>query len=146
MNADRMIGGYTIACEILIAAGPRNLYGLLGGEFKPKNIPQLEIHIGSFQGNERLFDGSIASKADKATIGLPVEYVPGIIEGFKLGRQKLINVGQGDFTINRGVYGIIGSSEVLFKHLTSILFCLLHLNGNEMSDKQILGLLPDRFS
>jgi hypothetical protein len=122
------------------------MYGLLGGEFKPKNIPRMDIFIGSSKNDGQPYTDSIASPTEVSLIGIPKEYVTGIVEGFEMARQKLVDVGQGHFIVNHGVYGEIGSSIVLFKHLSCVLFRLLHSDTSAMSDGQITALLPEQFS
>ncbi len=48
--------------------------------------------------------------------------------------------------IDRGVHARVGSSLVIYKHLTAILLRLLACRSDEPSDDELLSLFPASFS
>ncbi len=72
------------AVELLIVTGPRSIYGLLGGQWKPDATGELSIEISISGANERLLVDNLAMKGDEVRVGLPAEYANANCEGSRL--------------------------------------------------------------
>jgi hypothetical protein len=59
------------AVEVLVPLGPRSMYGLLGGEWKPTTTGQFSVDVHISSANERLFADSLAMNVDDVRVGLP---------------------------------------------------------------------------
>jgi hypothetical protein len=105
----------SLAVEVAIPRGPIVSYGLLGGTYK--QVPGELLKISVLGGEQREFDGSLASPPEKAIFGLPSEYVDGIANGFFAGVDRLSATPGGSLTFDRAAFGPIGSSPLLFREL-----------------------------
>ena len=77
------------AIELLVPHGARASYGLLGGHFEPRSDGQLTVNIYASSPNERCFADSLVSRIDEVRVGLPEEYVEGVLDGIDLAKGEL---------------------------------------------------------
>jgi hypothetical protein len=128
------------AIELFVPLGPRSMYGLLGGQWKPDETDQLSVDVSISSANERLFADSFAMTGDKVRVGLPAEYAQAVLAGVDLTKSELNTLAPGRLTINCAAHGTIGSCESVYKHLAAILIKLFNAAGAEPSDQDLIKL------
>ena len=134
------------AIEVFVPLGPRSMYGLLGGQFKPDATGHLNVDVNISSANERLFTDSLARKGDEVRVGLPVEYAQAVLAGVNLTKGELNALTAGKLSINHAAHGAIGSCEVVYKHLAAILVKLFNTASLELSDEELVKLFPPTFT
>ena len=110
-------GSRMAAIEVFVPLGPRSIYGLLGGHWKPDLTGQLSIDVSVSTPNERLFADSLAMKGVEVRVGLPSEYAKAVLAGVDMAKSELNELTAGKLSINCAAHGIIGSCEAVYKHL-----------------------------
>jgi hypothetical protein len=140
-------GGLILAAvEVFVPLGPRSMYGLLGGEWRPDQSNQFRVEINVSAVNERLFPDNLALKGDEVRVGLPAEYAKAIPVGVALVKDQLTSLPSGKLSINRAAYGAIGSCEAVYKHLAAVLVKLVSSTNADWSDEELVKLFPITFS
>ncbi len=134
------------AIEVLVPLGPRSMYGLLGGQFKPDATGHLSVDVSVSAANERLLADSLVVKGDDVRVGLPAEYAQAVLAGVALAKGELNALAAGKLSINCAAHGAIGSCEAVYKHLAAILVKLFNAASLELSDEELVKLLPPTFS
>lgn len=113
-----------LAVEVSIPRGAVVSYGLLGGILVPvRGADSLNMSI--VLGQKGVFPGSLARSPERAICGLSEEYVDGIIDGFVAVTDELSPLPGGALTFDRGAFGQIGSSPILFHGLAACVTRLL---------------------
>jgi hypothetical protein len=139
--------GLTLAAiEVFVHLGPRSMYGLLGGEWKPDATGQLSIDVNISTANERLFADSLALKGDEVRVGLPAEYAKAVLAGVDAAKSELSALTAGKLSINCATHGAIGSCEAIYKHLAATLVKLFNVASLEPTDDELAKLFPPTFS
>lgn len=133
------------AIEVLVPLGGRAMYGLLGGEFRPDSTNRLDVDVFVASAGPP-FAGNLATKIDKVRVGLPAEYVEGVLDGVALAKGELDRLAAGKLLLNCAAHGEIGSCEVVFKHLALALVKLFNREGQALSDEELISLFPSTFS
>jgi hypothetical protein len=140
---NHMFNSVQKACvEWLVPTGPRAIYGLLGAEYVPIQNGEIHIQINSSQGNEPSFSDSLAHPIDDVRVGLPSEYVPGIISGLSLAKQEIQELLSGKVIFQCAAHGQVGSSEMIFKYLSSIVIRILMSEDKNLSAEKLASLFP----
>lgn len=134
------------AIEVFVPLGPRSMYGLLGGQWKPDATGQLSVDVNVSAANERLLADSLAMKGDEVRVGLPAEYAKAVLVGVDMAKSELNALTAGKLSINCAAHGTIGSCEAVYKHLAAILVKLLNAASDEPSDDELVKLFPPTFS
>ena len=134
------------AIEVFVPLGPRSMYGLLGGQFKPDATGHLSVDVSISAANERLLTDSLVMKGDEVRVGLPAEYAQAVLAGVALAKGELNALTAGKLSINCAAHGAIGSCEVVYKHLASMLVKLFNAASLELSDEELVKLFPPTFS
>jgi hypothetical protein len=133
------ISGYRrAALEVLRHIDGPSSYGLLQAEFTPAHSGQLSIEVAISVTSRRKMEWSLASTADNVWIGLRYEYVEPVIDG-ALGAAQIL--GSGVLRFQCGAYGDVGSSPMLFRHLSRIVVDLLAHEQGPLSGDEIRLLL-----
>lgn len=134
------------AVEVFVPLGPRSMYGLLGGKFKPDATGHLSIDVSVAAANERLLADNLAMKGDEVRVGLPAEYAQAVLAGVSLAKGDLNVLAAGRLSINCAAHSAIGSCAAVYKHLAAILVKLLNSAIVEPSDDELVELFPPSFS
>jgi len=134
------------AIEVLVPLGGRSIYGLLGGEFRPDSSNRLDVDVFVASAAGPPFASNLATQTDKVRVGLPAEYVEGVLGGVALAKGELDRLAAGKLLINCAAHGEIGSCEVVFKHLALALVKLFNREGQALSDGELISLFPSTFS
>jgi hypothetical protein len=134
------------AVEMFADLGPRHMYGLLGGHLEPDTTDYLSVEVRVSTANERLFNDSLAMKRDEVRVGLPAEYVQGVMAGLDLAKHELNTLTPGKLTINCAAHGAIGSCAALYKHLTVVLIKLFNADHPKLPDDELTKLFPQILS
>jgi hypothetical protein len=113
--------------EILMPAGARFFYGLLGAEFIPNDSGSFLLEVLIATNQENIYEQSIASKLDQVRVGLPSEYSQSVIEGAieSLNETTLARFGSGVLTFDQAAHGKVGSSNIFFRHIATTVIQLL---------------------
>jgi hypothetical protein len=134
------------AIEVFVPLGPRSMYGLLGGQFKPDETGQFTVEVNLSAADERLLADNLAMEADTVRVGLPKEYAKAVIAGVDIAKTELNALMSGKLSINCGAHGAAGSCEAVYKHLAAILVKLFNTANLEWSEEQLVRLFPPTFS
>ena len=134
------------AIEVFVPLGPRSMYGLLGGQWKPGATGQLSVDVSVSATNERLLADSLAMKGDEVRVGLPVQYAKAVLAGVDMAKSELSALTAGKLSINCAAHGTIESCEEVYKHLAAILVKLFNAASLELSDEELVELFPPTFS
>ena len=130
------------AIEILVPAGPRFLYGLLGCHFKPDQAEHVTIQVQISSPEERIFPDSLGTQMDEVRVGLPAEYGSAVLSGVALEKDRLEMLGAGNLTFNCAAHGAVGSCTVIFKHLSAMLIKILSTVTHGLSDDEMAEMFP----
>lgn len=136
---------WLVALEFSALLGPRSVYGLLGGEFRPAPTNHLDVEICIGSTDER-FENNLAARSDHVCKGLPSEYLQGVLDGLALAKGELRQLAAGRLLLNRAAHGVSGSSGAVFKHLAAALLKLLNYGGQEPSAAELQTLFPTTFN
>ncbi|MHB1222370.1 MAG: hypothetical protein ACYC0J_10280 [Gammaproteobacteria bacterium] len=127
-----------IIAEIFLPRGGRNIYGLLGFEYKKTEKKELEILIPiSNIERKRVFIDSLVSKFDLASVGLQDEYSKYIINALNEINKKNKFKFSGELNFCYAAFSEVSSSGWIFQKLTNILIRLLGTNLNEVTQEMI---------
>lgn len=130
------------AIELLVPLGPRSMYALIGGEYRSDNSDTLQVELSVLDDGAAFFD-SLASPGDVVKIGLPSEYVRGVIDGIDMGCAQLGSVGAGMLRITCAAHGVMWSSEAIYSKVASMLVKLINWGQGDVIDKEIVKLLSE---
>ena len=133
------------AIEVFVHLGPRTMYGLLGGQWKPDATGQLSIEVNISAANERLLADSLALKGDEVRVGLPAEYAKAVLVGVDAAKKEMNVLTAGKLSINCAAHGAIGSCEAVYTHLAAMLVKLFNAGSLEPSDDELAKLFPPTF-
>jgi len=133
------------AVELCIPTGPRSIYGLLGAEFNQDESDKIRITVNISSDRGQQFVASLAGTSDDVRIGLPEEYVNGVLGGVTLAREQIGHLLSGDLVFNCAAHGLTGSSELIFKYASSIVLNILILNNDEWTADELAPLFQLRF-
>jgi hypothetical protein len=115
-----------VAIEVIWRGGHPSSYGLLGAELFPTNSGFLNAEISVFSGQFAPFPESLAAGLDNAGIGLPNEYVSGVVRGLDAGVRFRNRVAAGLLVVRHAAHGLVGSSPLIFQWLGTAIPLLLH--------------------
>jgi hypothetical protein len=121
------------------------LYGLLGGRWQSENGSQVSVEVSVSTSNERLFPDSLASGTDEVRVGLPSEYIEGVLDGLDLARGET-TLAAGKLSIDCAAHGAVGPSNGIYKHLAAVLVKLFNTVDAQPSDEELNNLFPSIFS
>jgi hypothetical protein len=138
-NAGR-VSVHRAAIELLVPLGPRSMYALIGGEYYPDNSNALEVEIATSDDGP-LFMDSLASSTDVVKVGLPSEYVQGVVKGIDIGCTELECVSAGKLRIACSAHGAMWSGQAIYSQVTSMLVKLINSAQLDMPDAAIVKLL-----
>jgi hypothetical protein len=127
------------AVEFFAHVGPRTYFGLLGGQLLPSETGRLAVNVSITDTEGKPFLNNPSSKVDKIRVGLPSEYVGGVLAGVALAKKELDVLSSGNLLINCAAHGYIGSSESTFKHLALILLKLFNSQNILAMDEEQLA-------
>jgi hypothetical protein len=134
------------AVELLIPTGPRAMYGLLGGVLSPSGSNKMHIQVNVSRESGLPLVDSLASSLDKVSIGLPKEYVPGLVNGIFKATRQIGGLSSGKVLFNCAAHGYVGSSELIFMHLSSIVIKILSAYSELPSEQEMIALLQAELS
>lgn len=130
------------AVEMLIPKGGRAIYGLLGAEFQPELSQELLVKVAVSGTATQQLDWLLASRLDRAYMGLPSEYCHGVLSGALSAAEIL---GSGLLHINCAAYGEVSSSPIIFNQLASTIVKLLASNIQSVLDSEITAIVEANF-
>lgn len=133
-----------VAIELFVPLGPRSMYGLIGGQYEPDTGNSLIVEIAVSSADEDVYPDSLASQTDEVKVGLPCEYVRGIVSGIDVGCAEINGVNAGRLRIACAAHGLIGSSEAVFSRIAVALIKIVNVDQQDMSDSRIIELLSGR--
>ena len=129
-----------VAAELFLLRGPRALYGGLGAVFVPRQTHQLIVRVSTSTAAGQIFGESLVGTLDTARVGLPNEYVPGVLEGVMNAQESQVP-GPGTLTFSCAVHSELGSSLWVFRVLSRILLRLIGLDKDTVSEEDILTFI-----
>jgi hypothetical protein len=131
------------AVELFHHAGPYTPYGLLGATHHPSASADREltvlVHVSTPSG--AAFTESLARSFDDVQIGLPHEYVRGVIDGVSEVHGEIGGLAAGKLVFDCAAHGAIGSSLAFFQRLSRIVCRLLSAEHAQPSEDEILRYL-----
>jgi hypothetical protein len=132
----------TVAVELARwQLGHPSTYGLLGAEFTPDDSGRLVIDLATSDDNGPPATWALASsRVEDVRIGLPQEYVPGVLKGLS-GVEEVF--GAGRMRIACAAHGVYGSSQVIFRWLTRANISLIASENQTPGEEELLNLLKD---
>lgn len=130
----------TGAVELFVPLGARSMYGLIGGYFEPMEGDNLSVEICISSSCERLLSENLAGSSDEVRVGLPAEYVGGVVAGIDVACSRLKSIATGKIHINCAAHGVISSSESIYTQITIALINLFHCDEAVMSDSDLMVL------
>lgn len=118
-----------IAIEMVGRAGHPSSYGLLGAVWKASmDSSQLlvRIHVSDFEQASRYpYPEALASRLDRCYVGLPAEYIGGVVEAFAASFRSERFFRAGQIEVCSAVCGEVGSSPRVFQWLMTALLTVL---------------------
>lgn len=132
--------GCRCAVEMIVHTGGHCPYGLLGAEFLPDDSSVLRSHVALSDSREHVFVDSLAGNLDEVYIGLPPEYVGGVLLGVASSSADEA-LGAGMLRFDCAAYGLIGSSQHIFQRLARIIVELLKFGPRFISDTEVIQMI-----
>ncbi|MBN3780031.1 hypothetical protein G3O06_21080 [Burkholderia sp. Ac-20345] len=129
------------AVELFVPLGARSMYGLVGGYFEPVESDSLSVEIYLSSSSERILSENLAGLNDEVRVGLPAEYVGGVIAGIDAACSRIDSVATGKLVINCAAHGLMGSSEAIYTEVAAALVNLFHFGDASMTDSELIALL-----
>jgi hypothetical protein len=114
-----------------VGHGGSRSYGLLGATFEPHNYPFLRVAVAATTGE----GAGCPAPFDEATVGLPHEYVGGVLAGAV---REAATVGRGSVTFAGAAVHPVDSSWEVFRLLAVGVMRLLALRADEMIRSDML--------
>ena len=133
------------AIELFVPTGAMAYYGALGATFTPQNKGVFTVRIPISKDGGKLLKTALAGKMDEVHIGLPEEYVEGILENF-LRVDTVQQLGAGTLLVCEAAYGNIGSSVWFFGVLSRTLSKLFLLEDVSLPDEAFIELIRSELS
>jgi hypothetical protein len=131
-----------LALEIVLYAGPRVFYGLLGGEWVPDVSSQMTVCAGISHDRGRSFSNSLAGSCDEVMVGFPSQYKMSLLSGVDIARGELgCRLACGQLLINWGSHGVVGSCNAMFRFIAAALVNLVHSPNLDPSDEELFNML-----
>jgi hypothetical protein len=134
------------ALEVRINAGPRWVYGLLGGVLSPGQAGKLEVQISISEDRTTEFKEKIELGHEPVFVGLPDEYVRGLENALRIGTRNLLRLPSGILRLSCAAHGEISSNQIIFEHLALSLIKLLAFEETDVSPEQVGRIFPERFN
>ncbi|WP_157654546.1 hypothetical protein [Burkholderia ubonensis] len=128
------------AIELFVPLGARSMYGLVGGCFEPIEGDSLSVEIYISSSTGRVLPENLAGSNDEVRVGLPAEYVRGIVAGIDAACSRLSGVATGKLRINCAAHGLIGSSEAIYTEVAAALVRFFHCADENTSDLDLINL------
>lgn len=133
------------AVEVNIPTGGRCLYGGLAVTLQPAITDELIIRVPeSAEVGEPLAD-SLAWAPESPYIGLPHEYIEGILTGL-LAANPGERLGSGSLVCVGAAHGLVGSSIWVFERLSRSLVRILSLDEDAIAPDELADLLGSELS
>lgn len=108
--------------EIIIPAGARIVYGLLGAEYKNSQNNDLLLEIYSSKSKNRSYNDSLSNSLERNFVGLPFTYAESVEKAVTQYFENKINfVPSGKLTFKYAVHGEISSCQDIFEKLSTII-------------------------
>lgn len=129
------IPGSFVAIERTVITGPRKLYGLLGGSFRPERTASCTVEVALSDDNPAAGSRALAQPENVIVKGLPGEYGRAVMEE----ALKFQGFKSGHVVFDHACHTAIGSSPVFFAQIAhaaiDLLFSGSSRNEAELSDK-----------
>ncbi|WP_155630710.1 hypothetical protein [Burkholderia cepacia] len=116
------------------------MYGLIGGLWEPIDGDSFSVEIYVSSSSGRILPENLAGSNDEVRVGLPDEYVRGVVAGIDAACSQLSAVATGKLRINCAAHGLIGSSEAIYAEIATALVNLFHCADANMSDQDLMSL------
>ena len=133
------------AIELVHPVGARAYYGALGATFLAQGTGRFVVQVPISADKGRLLDTSLAGKIDEVHIGLPREYVNGVLSGF-MDDESIQQLGAGTLCVCCAAHGSVGSSIVVFRALSRVLAHLFVQEKASLSDEYLIELIRRELS
>lgn len=133
------------AIELFHPVGARAYYGALGATFLAQGTDRFVVQVPISEDNGRLLDTSLAGKIDEVHIGLPREYVKGVLSGF-VDDEMSQQLGAGTLRVCCAAHGSIGSSTLVFRALSRVLAHLFVQERTSLTDEYLVELIRRELS
>ena len=130
------------AVEFYVPSGPRSMYGLLGAVLSPDQLHRLCVQVNTSHELGRWFADSLAGTSDDVRVGLPDEYVGGVLDGILAARQQVGNLCSGGLVFSCAAHGERSSNHLIFNHLSRIVVSILNMETDSPSEQTLAALFP----
>ena len=135
LNEDR-----TIIIELLIPAGGRVFYGLLGIHYKYDLSQKISLKVNMTNKKFGILNDSLLGKIEDVYIGLPEEYLEGVYKGIEQAHQdNRLNI-TGEINFCYAAYGLISSCNFIFQRLSYALINLLFIDKEIINKEKLIEI------
>lgn len=121
VDGDMSGKGCNIGIELFVA--PR-YFALLGMEYIYKDTDSIEVCVNVCKDSEVMLDNSLALPSDNVHLGISKEYAQTILNASVKVLKDFSIIPSGKLTFNVGGYSDLGSNQVIFSKVASILIKL----------------------
>ncbi|WBW97427.1 hypothetical protein [Oceanirhabdus sp. W0125-5] len=136
IKSNSEIQAANLALELSLPRGASN-YALVGLRYTPTKNKVVEIKVNVSRNTGEIINDNIASQIDQVHVGIPLEYANVVLNTARSVIQEINDYPSGIIEFNLGAHGLIGSSQVIFSKITSIIIKLLCKNPSIMSSEAI---------
>ena len=134
-------GSNLLAIELVVQAGPRSLYGLLGAQVIPKEESEFVVSIWISNADGPRFDSSISPKFEDVRIGLPSQYAAAVIKGALQATNEIDSLPFAQLNFTYAAHSRVGSSNTIFEFLGRLVTELLLSKEDPASEQKLAQLL-----
>jgi hypothetical protein len=127
------------AIELMTPRGGMIMYALLGGQFTPdlSSVLGLSIRVADTP-TAGSFKGTLVESFDDVRVGLPSEFVDGVVQGVHMALDAT-NMVSGTIVINCAAHAAVGSSIVAFRGVTRSLMHLFRSASLDLDDAELIS-------
>jgi hypothetical protein len=123
-----------VIVEWLSPRGGHFLYGLLGGFAEPVGAAFGEVRVAVGERDGPPLEGTLVDALDRVHVGLPKDYAAAILTSAMAAVAKA-PLSPSTIRFDEAVYGEVGSSEIVFERLATL---VVRLMGMEISGESEL--------
>jgi len=136
IKSNSKIRATNLALELSLPRGASN-YALVGFRYVPTKNKVVEIKVNVSSNTGEIINDTTASQIDQVHVGMPLEYANVVLNTARSVIQEINDYPSGILEFNLGAHALIGSSQVIFSKITSIIIKLLCKNPSIMSSEEI---------
>lgn len=119
-----------VAIELAVHIGPMIEYALLGCEFEPGASDSPVIAVAASPSSlTSPFPDNLVQISDDVRVGLPSEYLNGILEGASIGIEERGGMPNGVLRFGVAAHGAVGSSHMVFSRSAHIAVMLMDMQS-----------------